>query len=179
MEFSTLQTDFAAIFLNVTLLEKLRNLWPLGRHLIRREPVSYRAVGVVRNRIRAHRSTGWEDVRSDIILRDDLAPALDGVEDFSHVIVVFHMDRVGDQDRRFLKVPLASSGGGEIGLFGTRIAVRPNAIGVAVVPVLWRRQNVLRVRGLDALDGTPVLDIKPYLPKYDAVPDATLPEWAR
>jgi tRNA (Thr-GGU) A37 N-methylase len=45
--------------------------------------------------------------------------------------------------------------------------------------VLHRRKNAIRVQGLDALDGTPVLDIKPYLPAYDAVPDAQLPAWAR
>jgi tRNA (Thr-GGU) A37 N-methylase len=49
---------------------------------------------------------------------------------------------------------------------------------VAVVPLLRRRRNILRVRGLDALDGTPVLDLKPYLPQYDSVPDARLPDWA-
>jgi tRNA (Thr-GGU) A37 N-methylase len=47
-----------------------------------------------------------------------------------------------------------------------------------VVKVLHRRKGVLRVQGLDALDGTPVLDIKPYLPAYDSVPDAQLPAWA-
>ena len=49
---------------------------------------------------------------------------------------------------------------------------------MAVVPLLWRRKNVLRVRGLDALDGSTVLDIKPYLPRFDSRPGATMPEWA-
>ncbi|HEY7270872.1 MAG TPA: tRNA (N6-threonylcarbamoyladenosine(37)-N6)-methyltransferase TrmO [Dehalococcoidia bacterium] len=157
----------------------LRNLFGFGRPLIRREPVTYRAIGVVRNQIRELRTSGWEDVRSDIFLRDDLAEALEGIEGFSHVIVLFHMDRISDQDRVLLKLPLSDENGGEIGLFATRIPVRPNALGVSAVPIIWRRKNVLRVQGLDALNGTPVLDLKPYLAKYDALASATTPEWAR
>ena len=140
--------------------------------------MTYRPIGVVRNRIREPRLTGWEDVRSDIFLLDEMEPALLGIEGFSHVIVVFHMDRIPLQARPILRLPLAGENDGEIGLFATRVPARPNAIGVAVVPLLKRRKSVLRVRGLDALDGTPVLDIKPYLPTYDAVPGARLPDWA-
>lgn len=160
-------------------LDKLRNLLPIGRPLIRGEPVTYRAVGVVRNRVREPRTEGWEEVRSDIFLREDLAPTLEGIEGFSHVIIVFHLDRIPDEERRLLTYPLAGENNGEIGLFATRIPLRPNAIGMGVVPVVWRRKNVLRVRGLDALNGSPVLDIKPYLPAYDAVADARLPDWAK
>jgi tRNA (Thr-GGU) A37 N-methylase len=66
----------------------------------------------------------------------------------------------------------------ERGVLATRSQLRPNSLGVSVVPVVHRRQAVLRVQGLDALNGSPVLDIKPYLPQYDAVPGATLPPWA-
>jgi tRNA (Thr-GGU) A37 N-methylase len=62
-------------------------------------------------------------------------------------------------------------------VLATRSQRRPSAIGVAVVPLLRRRHNILRVQGLDAIDGTPVLDIKPYLPPYDSVPDARMPDW--
>jgi tRNA (Thr-GGU) A37 N-methylase len=46
-----------------------------------------------------------------------------------------------------------------------------------VVPLLRRRRNILRVKGLDTLDGTPILDVKPYVPGYDDVPDARVPDW--
>jgi tRNA-Thr(GGU) m(6)t(6)A37 methyltransferase TsaA len=65
-----------------------------------------------------------------------------------------------------------------LGIFATRTQLRPNPIGVSVVPLLARKGNVLRVRGLDAIDGTPVLDVKPYIPHYDSVPQATIPAWA-
>ena len=164
--------------LNVGVFEKLRNLLTIGRPLIPREPVSYRAIGVVRNRVREPRIGGWEDVRSDIFLKEDLSEALEGLEGFSHVIVVFHMHRVPDDERRTLRLPLNEEIASEIGLLATRVPLRPNAIGIAAVQVVWRRKNVLRVRGLDALDGSPVLDIKPYLPSYDAIADAKLPDWA-
>ena len=63
------------------------------------------------------------------------------------------------------------------GVLATRSQRRPNPIGVSVVAVVQRRKGVLRVQGLDAIDGTPVLDIKPYLPPYDSVPDARMPDW--
>jgi len=160
------------------LIERLRELIT-GRPLIPREPIAYRAIGVVRNRVRGPRPAGWEDVRSDILLRDDLAPALDAIEGFSHVIVVFHMDRVPETERRLTLAVGNEEPPLQRGVLATRSQLRPNPIGVAVVPVLHRRKAVLRVRGLDAVDGTPVLDIKPYLPAYDAVPDAKLPDWAQ
>ena len=64
-------------------------------------------------------------------------------------------------------------------MLATRSQVRPSPVGVSVVKLLRRRHNVLRVEALDAIDGTPVLDIKPYFPNHDAVPDAAIPEWAR
>ncbi|HLF71405.1 MAG TPA: tRNA (N6-threonylcarbamoyladenosine(37)-N6)-methyltransferase TrmO [Dehalococcoidia bacterium] len=162
----------------MSLLDSLRSLLPGRKPLIPREPVSYRAIGVVRNRVRESRPSGWEDVRSDIILRDDLAPALDAIEGFSHVIVVFHFDGVPEEARRLTIAVGNETPPPERGVLATRSQLRPNPIGVSVVQVLHRRQGVLRVRGLDAIDGTPVLDLKPYLPAYDAVANATLPAWA-
>lgn len=162
----------------MSLLSRLRSALPGGKPFIPREPISYRAIGVVRNHVMQSRPDGWENVRSDIILRDDLAEALDPIEGFSHVIVVFDLDRVPEDVRR-LRVAVGNEDvPPERGVLATRSQLRPNSIGISVVPVLHRRQGVLRVRGLDALNGSPVLDIKPYLPQYDAVADATLPPWA-
>jgi tRNA-Thr(GGU) m(6)t(6)A37 methyltransferase TsaA len=162
----------------MSLLSRLRSALPGGKPFIPREPISYRAIGVVRNRVNESRPDGWEDVRSDIILRDDLAEALDPVDGFSHVIVVFDFDRVPEAVRRLRVVVGNEEVPPERGVLATRSQLRPNGIGVSVVEVVHRRKGVLRVRGLDALNGSPVLDIKPYLPEYDAVPSATLPPWA-
>jgi len=163
----------------VGFLDWLRNRLSDRRPLIRREAIEYRAIGVVRNGVREPRTSGWEDVRSDILLRADLAEMLDAVDGFSHAIVVFHLDRVAESEKRPVRVRVGAGATAlEVGLFATRSPLRPNAVGVSVVRILHRRKNVLRVRGLDALNGTPVLDLKPYLPPYDSVPDARLPQWA-
>lgn len=162
----------------MSLLSRLRGTLPGGKPFIPRDPLSYRAIGVVRNHVHSPRTEGWEDVRSDIILRDDLAETLDPIEGFSHVIVVFHFDRVPDVVRRH-SLPVGNeTDPPERGVLATRSQLRPNPIGVSVAEVMHRRQGVLRVKGLDALNGSPVLDLKPYLPAYDARPDATLPAWA-
>ena len=161
----------------MSVFNRLRSLLSRGKLVIPIEPIEYHAIGVVRNRVREPQTAGWEEVPSDILLRPDLADALDAIEGFSHIIVVFHLDRVPEPERR-LKVLVGSGEPRERGVLATRSQRRPNPIGVSVVALLQRRRGVLRVLGLDALDGTPVLDLKPYLPAYDASPDATLPPWA-
>ncbi len=162
----------------VSLISRIRDVLPGGKPLIPREPVSYRPIGVVRNPVRKSRPGGWESVRSDLIFRDELEAALDAVEGFSHVIVVFHIDRVPAEAQRLQIAVGNEDEPPQRGVLATRSQLRPNPIGTSVVKVLHRRKNVLRVQGLDALDGTPVLDIKPYLPEYDSVPEAQLPPWA-
>jgi tRNA (adenine37-N6)-methyltransferase len=162
----------------MSLLSKVKGLLPGGDQVVPRDPVSYRPIGVVRNRVKESRPDGWEGVRSDIILREDLTDAIDPIEGFSHVIVVFDFHAVPEDVRR-LRIPVGNeSSPPERGVLATRSQLRPNGIGVSVVKVEHRRKNVLRVTGLDAINGTPVLDLKPYLPEYDAVSDATLPPWA-
>jgi tRNA (Thr-GGU) A37 N-methylase len=65
----------------------------------------------------------------------------------------------------------------EVGLFAQRARHRPNPIGVTAVKLLRRDKNRLFVEGLDAINGTPVLDVKPYVPAYDTVEAARIPEW--
>ncbi len=151
----------------------------IGRSVIPREPVSVRPIGVVRNGVRQPRMDGWANVRSDIILRDELTDALDGIEGYSHVIVVFAFDRVPESEQRLKVRPRGDPSLPEEGVLATRSQLRPSPIGVSVVRLLRRRRNIIRVEALDAIDGTPILDIKPYFPNYDAVPDAGVPEWAR
>lgn len=144
-----------------------------------REPAILRPIAVVRNGVREPRPDGWEQVRSDLIFRDDLLAALDGIEQYSHVIVVFYCHRVPEEERTTGRIhPRGDESLPEQGVLATRSQRRPNALGVAVVPLLRRRRNILRVRGLDAIDGTPVLDVKPYIPHYDSVADARVPDWA-
>ncbi len=64
-----------------------------------------------------------------------------------------------------------------MGVFSICSPRRPNAIGLSVLELLARDQNVLKVRCIDMIDGTPILDIKPFIPGYDSTDDATIPGW--
>jgi tRNA (adenine37-N6)-methyltransferase len=162
------------------LLDAVRALFGARLPAVPREPAVYRPIGVVRNSVRAPRMDGWDGVRSDVIIRDDLIDALDGIETYSHILVVFQIDRVPEEERTTGRIhPRGDPKYPEQGVLATRSQRRPNAIGVTAVPLLRRRKNILRVRGLDAIDGTPVLDVKPYIPHYDSVPHAKLPGWAK
>jgi tRNA-Thr(GGU) m(6)t(6)A37 methyltransferase TsaA len=162
------------------LFDALRGLLGMRLPAIPREPSVFRPIGVVRNNVRAPRMDGWDQVRSDLIVRDDLLDGLHGIETYSHIIVLFHIDRVPEGERTSGRIhPRGDTRLPEQGVLATRSQRRPNPIGVAVVPLLRRRKNILRVRGLDAINGTPVLDIKPYIPRYDSVPDARVPGWTR
>lgn len=160
-------------------LDWMSHRFGIGRTPVPREPVMLRPIGVVRNGVRTPRPDGWSIVRSDIILRDELTGALDGIDGYSHIIVIFAFDKVPESEQRQRVRPGHDERIPEQGVLATRSQVRPNPVGVSVVRLLKRRGNILRVEGLDAIDGTPVLDVKPYFPNHDSVPDAGIPAWAR
>jgi tRNA-Thr(GGU) m(6)t(6)A37 methyltransferase TsaA len=101
-------------------------------------------------------------------LRDDLEPGLRDIDGFSHLFVIWVFDRSGEAEL-VGEVPLDP--GRLHGVFASRSPRRPNPLGLTVVELLGREGKRLRVRGLDMLDGTPILDIKPYL---SGVPSETL-----
>ncbi len=136
------------------------------------ERVTLEAIGRVRNDVGKPRPHGWEEVESRIELLPGHGERLRGLDDYSHITVVFYMDLAAAAPE---KPATLSVEGVETGILATRSQLRPNHLGVAAVPLLGVEGTVLRVRGLDAIDGTPVLDLKPYLPRYDSHPDATIP----
>jgi len=116
---------------------------------------------------------------SKIELEKDFAKGLDGIEDWSHIYVIFWMHRILDKE----KMLVHPGGRRNVGIFATRAPVRPNPIGLTLVELVKREENVLYVRGLDALDGTPVLDIKPY-PDWErghliVVDNFRIPKWIK
>ena len=117
---------------------------------------------------------------SEIELLPEHAERLDGIEDFSHIQVIFYLDRVTRRERQMRKFhPRDRQDMPLLGAFATRSQRRPNPIGLTTARLLRREGNTLQVKALDALDGTPVLDIKPYSPRHDIHPEATFPEWVR
>ena len=126
----------------------------------------------------------WSRVRSEIRLDAAAFPGLEeallGLQDYSHVIVVGWLDRIPEALRARRR---AYPGGDERlplqGALALRGGARPNPISVTVCRLLGVEGATLRVEGLDLIDGTPVLDVKPYIAHYDSEPRATIPRWAR
>ncbi len=144
-----------------------------------KEQVVVRHIGHARNTVKEVKPMrdAWKDIVSEVVLEPALADGLQGLEGFSHIMVVYWMHRV-DEERRVARAAAAGGDGPPAGTFALRTPNRPNPIGVAMVRLIECRDNVLRVVGLDAVDGTPVLDIKPYSPRHDTVSEPTIPGWA-
>ncbi|WP_319379449.1 tRNA (N6-threonylcarbamoyladenosine(37)-N6)-methyltransferase TrmO [uncultured Methanocorpusculum sp.] len=112
--------------------------------------------------------TGAEGVRGTIILRPELSPGLKDLQEFSHIILIYAFHRscgYSLQVTPFLDTV-------QHGVFATRAPKRPNAIGLSTVRLIDIRDNVLTIENVDLLDGTPLLDIKPYVPAFDVFSSA-------
>ena len=122
---------------------------------------------------------GWGKVDSEIHLDPNYAGGLKGLEGFSHILIVFFLDRAQgfDPAKHLLRKPRGMEDLQPVGVFAQRTKYRPNPVGVTAVKLLGITGNIVKVRGLDALDGTPVLDIKPYMPAFDRVDDVEMPPW--
>ena len=135
-------------------------------------------IGIVSSEVKGPMSGGWQEVTSEIVIEEGLSESLEGLEEFSHIIVVYWMHQVPTAGRPPSKVhPRGRADLPLVGLFATRAPYRPNPLGVSVARLVERRGNILTVEGLDAIDGTPVIDIKPYMPHYDGPPDVRVPDW--
>jgi tRNA-Thr(GGU) m(6)t(6)A37 methyltransferase TsaA len=122
---------------------------------------------------------GWATVESRIVLRPECEPMLLNLVDYSHVIVVFWPHQVPAEVRGSKPQlhPRDDPQNPLMGVLATRSQIRPNPLLVTPVKLLEVKGATLKVVGLDAIDGTPVLDIKPYLPHYDSVAGARVPKW--
>ncbi|MEW6659771.1 MAG: tRNA (N6-threonylcarbamoyladenosine(37)-N6)-methyltransferase TrmO [Thermodesulfobacteriota bacterium] len=109
------------------------------------------------------------------------APALDGLSGFSHVWVFYWFHETDTpEDRATLKVhPRRDPANPLTGVFATRAPVRPNLIGLTACRIVKISGNTVEVEGLDAKDGSPIVDLKPYIPKGDSIPGAVTPDWVK
>jgi len=135
-------------------------------------------IGFVRNSVTEPHQEDWQSVTSEIVINEDLKEALSRLDEFSHIIVIYWMHRIASKERETLQVhPRRDPKLPLVGVFASRSPARPNPIGLATVRLVERRDNVLKVTGLDAIDGTPVLDIKPHIPGSDSPAEAKIPSW--
>ena len=135
-------------------------------------------IGVVRSPVTEPVDEGWSSVVSEVHVNEEYAAGLKGLEYFSHAVVVVHLHRVDfDPEAHLQRRPRGRKDMPCVGIFAQRARHRPNPIGITAVEIVRVEGNVLRVRGLDAIDGTPVLDVRPYFPHYDRVDDTSVPDW--
>ena len=135
-------------------------------------------IGTVRNGREDATDRGWGSLVSTIELRPEFAEGLEGLDSFSHALVLFHMHRDADREAPTLKRrPRGRADMPLLGVFAQRARRRPNPVGVTAVEIVRVEPGRLVVRGLDALEGTPVLDLKPYVPVFDQRDGARVPEW--
>jgi tRNA-Thr(GGU) m(6)t(6)A37 methyltransferase TsaA len=147
-----------------------------------RSIIRLQVIGRVSNEVKEKPAAdyNWGELVSEIVIDPCLTEALDGLEDFSHIIVFWLMHKVDAAGQIALKVhPKGRRDLPLVGLFATRSPHRPNPLGKATVRLLERKGNILKVKGLDALDGTPVIDLKPYIPGYDSASGARVPSWIK
>ncbi len=139
------------------------------------EEIRLKPIGFVKNNIKEPRFGNFADEISEIILDEKFTEALKGIDDYSHVIVVYWMDRVKEQV--MTHQPQGNPNVPIVGIFACRCPSRPNPIAITTVRLIAHEGNKLKVKGLDILDGTPIIDIKPYWPQYDKVENEKVPAW--
>ena len=135
-------------------------------------------IGFVKNSIKERGTEDCQTVTSELIIKEDLKEALSRIDEFSHILVIYWMHKLPPSERSIIKVhPKGNHTLPIVGVFASRSPARPNPIGITTVKLLEHHDNVLKVTGLDAIDGTPVLDIKPYIPGDDSSTKAKTPGW--
>lgn len=130
--------------------------------------ITYSPIGIIRSPFKTIQGTpiqprGAQGIRGTIEMRPDLVPGLKDLDGFSHIVLIYHFHLAQGfclQLKPFLDDR-------ERGVFATRAPLRPNPIGLSIVRLLGIKGHILHIEDVDLLDGTPLLDIKPYVPEFD------------
>lgn len=133
--------------------------------------INYRPIGIVHTPFQDVKGvpiqpTGASGIQGTVEVFPEFAAGLKDLEGFSHVILLYHFHRV--QESQLSVVPFMDSL--PRGVFATRAPKRPNPIGLSIVRLLRVEQNILHIENVDIINGTPLLDIKPYVPEFDQHP---------
>ena len=143
--------------------------------------ISLEPIGYVRSPRHDTTNDHWGDVTATIELDAAFdAASLDGIDQFSHAEIIFHFDRVPLSGvERGTRHPRGNTAWPRVGIFAQRGSARPNRLGATIVEIVQRSGRVLTVRGLDAVEGTPVLDIKPVMVEFLPRGPVRQPPWSR
>ena len=135
-------------------------------------------IGFVSSPVTGQVDENWGMVISRVLLEPEFAGGLLGLNGFSHAIIATYLHQAHYEKRKHLqRRPQGLESMPSVGVFAQRAKHRPNPIGITAVAILSVGDDYLQIQGLDAIDGTPVIDIKPYYPQYDRVETPTVPEW--
>jgi tRNA (adenine37-N6)-methyltransferase len=118
--------------------------------------------------------------RTFLVFDKKYAPGLVSVGDFSHVMVFYWCDRNDTPDKRaFLQGSRRGKANPLTGVFATRSPARPNPIAITTCKIISVRDNIVEIEWIDAFDESPVIDLKPYIPRNDSIPNAKTPIWVQ
>ena len=143
--------------------------------------ITLEPVGYVRSPRKDLRDDDWGGVTARIELAEKFPPeALEGLEEFSHAEILFQFDRVAEPAvERGTRHPRGNRAWPRVGIFAQRGKARPNRLGSTIVEIKGREGRVLTVVGLDAIDETPVVDIKPLMAEFLPRGEVRQPQWSR
>jgi tRNA (adenine37-N6)-methyltransferase len=134
-------------------------------------------IGEVVSNVEEKAYENWGEVTSTINIYPEYKEGLIGLEEYSHAIIIFFMDQFKEENRNWFRKPRGIEQLEAKGCFAQRTKHRPNPIGISTVKIVSIVDNILTVKGLDANNGTPIVDIKPYIKEFDLRTDATTPKW--
>lgn len=130
--------------------------------------IELQPIGLVSSPVTERMDENWGEIKSKIILKPEYAGALSGLEDFSHAITITYLHQANYEKKKHLqRRPRNLKTMPKVGILSQRAKNRPNPIGVTAVEIISVGDDYLEVKGLDAINQTPVLDIKPYYSGYD------------
>ncbi|MCW3161705.1 tRNA (N6-threonylcarbamoyladenosine(37)-N6)-methyltransferase TrmO [Chryseobacterium oryctis] len=135
-------------------------------------------IGFVKNSRKEPIDDNWYQIISDIELADNIpTEAFNNISDFSHLEIIFYFDQVKSNNIVFSGHPRGNKNYPNVGIFGQRKKDRPNQIGLTTVELLKWEERKITVKYLDAIDGTPILDIKPVFKEFQVKNNITQPDW--
>jgi tRNA (adenine37-N6)-methyltransferase len=132
----------------------------------------------VRNSRPKPEDDNWGDIISEIVLVDEIPDlALLEISSFSHLDIIYYFNQAHEEDMLYSRRPRGNPSYPQVGIFAQRNKDRPNRLGLCTVELVWHRGRTIGVKMLDAIDGTPVLDIKPVFREFREKKDIIQPEW--
>ena len=137
--------------------------------------IKIKPLGKAKNRVSKPMLPGWKEIETEIVIDKKYAKGLDGIEDYSHVVVVYWLNK--EKECHLKHHPQGRADVPFVGIFACRCPQRPNRLAISTVRLLRRFQNCLKVKGLDIVNDTPILDIKPYALQYDKINKVKIPRW--